>query len=201
MSETTCEPDLLLFAGIKYHAAGLLEPLKKEDMTLKKTYETIKALVSAIVAKKELMAFRFGSKIRVVFASSLGYASMPPALQFVYSMLDLVTDNSRKRLLIAAPNLLLEEVNLRPLKAELEARLADISHNLRGFDEFANILEGLEVVLCREVSNLTMQLKLKPEIDDDHHVISHLSATMWFRNFELATRHSEFYKRLNGSRA
>ena len=50
---------------------------------------------------------------RVVFASSPGYASMPPALQFVYAMLVLIAEGNGWRMLMAAPNRELEPVNLR----------------------------------------------------------------------------------------
>ena len=53
-SETPCEPELLLFAGMNdhLHAAGLLEHLKGEAPT------------------------------KVAFTTSLGYASMPPRCSF-----------------------------------------------------------------------------------------------------------------------
>ena len=38
----------------------------------------------------ESVVSRFGPKTRVAFSTSPGYASMPPALQFVYAMLILI---------------------------------------------------------------------------------------------------------------
>ena len=45
-SETPCEPELLLFAGMNdhLHAAGLLEPLRGEAPTPKKMWEAIQTL-------------------------------------------------------------------------------------------------------------------------------------------------------------
>ena len=42
-SETPCEPELLLFAGMNdhLHAAGLLDPLRSEEPTTKKIWEAI----------------------------------------------------------------------------------------------------------------------------------------------------------------
>ena len=57
------------------------------------------------------MACRLGSKMKVVFTSSPGYASMPPALQFVRAMLVLIAEGSGLRMFMAAPNRELEPVN------------------------------------------------------------------------------------------
>ena len=84
-SEMPCEPELLLFGGINdhLHAAGLLEQLKGDEPTPKKTWEAIQTLFAAINEVQESVSSRFGSKTKVVFTTSPGYASMPPALQFV----------------------------------------------------------------------------------------------------------------------
>ena len=65
---------------------------------------------------QELVASRLGSKTKVVFASSSGYASMPPSLQFVHAMLCLIVEGSGLRILMAAPNRELEPANLKRLK-------------------------------------------------------------------------------------
>ena len=96
-----------------------------------------------------MVTSRFGSKIRVVFASSPGYGSMSPTLQFVIKMLALITNNSGQRMRIAALNRELEETNLRPLKAELVACWEDISLARRGCSELAVILILLVEVLSR----------------------------------------------------
>ena len=76
---------------------------------------------------QELVASRFGPKMRVVFTSSPGYASMPPALQFVYAILILIAEGNAWRLLMAAPNRELEPVNLRLLKDVSETSCGRIS--------------------------------------------------------------------------
>ena len=43
----------------------------------------------------------------------------------------------------------------------------------------------LDEVLCLEVSNLVRQLKFNPEVGDDHPVIAHLTASLWFRIMDL----------------
>ena len=73
-------------------------------------------------------------------------------------------------------------MNLRRLKSEMAAAWADVSHALRGFYELADILIVLDEVLCLEVSNLARQLKFNPELGDDHLVITHLTASLWFRS-------------------
>ena len=88
-SEMPCEPELLLFAGMNdhLHAAGLLEQLKGDEPTPKKIWEAIQTLFAAMNEVQENVSSRFGPKTRVLFATSPGYASMPPALQFVYAIL------------------------------------------------------------------------------------------------------------------
>ena len=134
---------------------------------------------------QELEASRWGSKTKVVFASSPGYAGMPPALQFVYAMLILIADGNEWRMLMAAPNRELVLVNLRLLKSEVAAAWADVSQTLRGFYELVDILIVMDEVLCLEVSNLARQLKCKPEVGEDHPAITHLTASLRFRSMDF----------------
>ena len=75
-SEMSCEPELLLFAGMNdhLHAAGLLKHLKGEAPT---------PLFAAMTEMQESVVSRFGPRTRVAFTTSKGYASMPPASQSV----------------------------------------------------------------------------------------------------------------------
>ena len=86
---------------------------------------------------------------------------------------------------MAAPNRELEPTNLRLRKSELAAAWADVSHALRGFYELADILIVLDEVLLLEISNFARQLKFSPVIGDDHPIITHLTASLWFRSMEL----------------
>ena len=83
--ETPFEPQLRLFAGRidHLHAAGFLEPLKSGEAALKKIWEVVQTLFSAMNDIQGLVAVRLGSNTKVVFKSSPGYASMPPAHHFV----------------------------------------------------------------------------------------------------------------------
>ena len=186
-SEMPCEPELLLFAGMNdhLHAAGLLEQLKGDEPMPKKIWEAIQTLFAAMNEVQENVSSRFGPKTRVVFTTSPGYASMPPALQFVYAILVLIAEGNAWRILMAAPNRELEPTNLRLRKSELAAAWADVSHALRGFYEVADILIVLDEVFLLEVSNLARQLKFSPVIGDDHPIISHLTASLWFRGMYL----------------
>ena len=124
--ETQCEPELLLFAGMNdhLHAAKLLEHLRRGEPTPKKIWEAIQKLFSAMNEVQELVASRLGSKTKVVFGSSPGYAGMPPALQFVCAMLILIAEGNGWRMLMAASNRELEPVNLSILKSEVAAAWA-----------------------------------------------------------------------------
>ena len=174
-SEMPCEPELLLFAGMNdhLHATGFLEQLKGDEPAPKRIWEAIQTLFAAMNEVQENVTSRFGSKTRVVFMTSPGYASMPPALQFVYAVLILIAEGNGWRILMAAP------------KSELTAAWADVSHALRGFYELADILIVLDEVLLLEISNVARQLKLSPAIGDDHPIVAHLTASLWFRSIEL----------------
>ena len=88
-SEMLCEPELLLFAGMNANllAIGLLEQLKSDEPTPKKIWEAIQTLFAAMNEVQKNVSSRFGPEMRVVFTTFPGYASMPPALQFVYAIL------------------------------------------------------------------------------------------------------------------
>ena len=186
-SEMPCEPEFLLFAGMNdhLHATGLLEQLKGDQPAPKKIWEAIQTFFAAKNDVQENVSSRFGSETRVVFTTSPGYASMPPALQFVYAVLILIAEGNEWRILMAAPNRELEPTNLRLRKSELAAAWEDVSHALRGFYELADILIVLDEVLLLEISNFARQLKFSPVIGDDHPVISHLTASLWFRSMDL----------------
>ena len=172
-SEMPCEPELLLFAGMNdhLHATGFLEQLTGDEPAPKKIWEAIQTLFAAM---NENVASRFGSKTKVAFTTSPGYASMPPALQFVYAILILIAEGNGWHILMAAPNRDLEPTNLRLRRSELAAAWADVSHALRGFYKLADILIVLDEVLLLEISNFARQLKLSPISDspDNQSVVS-----------------------------
>ena len=118
-SEMPCEPELLLFAGVNdhLHATGFLEQLKGDEPAPKRIWEAIQTLFAAMNEVQENVASRFGSKTRVVFMTSPGYASMPPALQFVYAVLILIAKGNTWRMLMTAPNRELQPTNLRLCKS------------------------------------------------------------------------------------
>ena len=76
------------------HTAGLLEHLKSDAPTPKKVWEAIQTLFAAINEVQDNVTSRFGTKTKVAFTTSPGYASMPPALQFVYAILILIAEGN-----------------------------------------------------------------------------------------------------------
>ena len=56
---------------------------------------------------------------------------------------------------------------------------------VEGLYELADILIVLDEVLWKEISNFARQLKFSPVIGDDHPLISHLTASLWFRSMDL----------------
>ena len=67
-SETPCEPELLLLVGTneQLYAAGLLELLRSGKPAPKKMYEVVQTLFSAKNEMHKLVAFKLGSKTKVV---------------------------------------------------------------------------------------------------------------------------------------
>ena len=59
--------------------------------------------------------------------------------------------------------------------------MRDVSHALMGFYELADILIVLDEVLLLEISNLARQLKYNT-------IISHLTASLWFRGMDLTIK-------------
>ena len=100
-------------------------------------------------------------------------------------MLILIAEGNAWRVLIAAPNRELQQTNLRLLKSELATAWADVSHALRGFYELADILILLDEVLLLEISNFNRQFKFNPEIRENHPIIGHLTASLWFLGMDL----------------
>ena len=129
---------------------------------------------------QENVISRFGSKTRVVFTTSPGYASMPPALQF-----DL---NSRGECRADPDGSSQSRVGTDELEAS-QVRTGGgvevVSHALRGFYELADIRIVLDEVLLLEISNFARQLKFSPAIGDDHPIINHLTASLWFLSMDL----------------
>ena len=99
---------------------SIAEHLKGDASTPKKIWEAIQTLFAAMNEVQESVVSRFGPRTRVAFVISTGYASMPPASQFVYAMLILIAEGNAWRVLIAAPNRELEPTNLRLLKSDLQ---------------------------------------------------------------------------------
>ena len=74
---------------------------------------------------------------------------------------------------------------MRFLKSEMAVAWADVSHDLRGFYELADILIVLDEVLLPEISNFARPSKCSPDTRDDHPIISHLTPGLWFRGMDL----------------
>ena len=53
------------------------------------------------------------------------------------------------------------------------------------YEQVSLILIVLYKVLCLEISNLASKLKFNPEIGDDHPVVGHMTANLWFGSIEL----------------
>ena len=62
---------------------------------------------------------------------------------------------------------------------------SDISNAMRGLKANSLYLIVLDEVLGLELSKFSREVKMKPEINDDHKVIVDMSNDLWFRNDEI----------------
>ena len=166
--QTDMNPITIVFAGINDHlpSRGFLsrrrEPTTAEAAVWPAIEDTLKEGAFTKITP------------RAVFAMSPGYAHLPDGLKFVYAIVALLSEG-KYDVIISAPNREIEMENLRPLRAELPAVWSDISNAMRGFKDHSLHMLVLDEVLGLELSNFSRQLKLKPEIDDDHRVIVSMS--------------------------
>ena len=117
--------------------------------------------------------------------TSPGYASMSPALQFVYAVLILIAEGNGWRILMATPNRELEPTNWRLRKSELAAAWADVSPRVEGLLRVGRHPHCIGRGPLAGDIKLRQQLKFSPAIGDDHPIVTHLTASLWFRSMEL----------------
>ena len=91
----------------------------------------------------------------------------------------------RYDVIIPAPNSELDEKSLKLLRAEMPAVWSDISNAMRGLKANSLYLIVFDEVLGLELSKFSREVKMKPEINDDHKVIVDMSNDLWFRNDEI----------------
>ena len=182
--QTDMNPITIVFAGINDHLHGrgflsrLRDPTTAEDDVWPAIKDILQSMGEVVDATKE------GSFIKVtprtVFALSAGYACLPDGLKNVYAIVTFLAEG-KYDVIISAPNRMIEMENLRPLRAARTAVWSDISNAMRGLKDHALHMLVLDEVLGLELSNFSRQLKLKPEIDDDHRVVIAMSNDLWFR--------------------
>ena len=181
-------PITIVFAGINdhLHSRGFLSRLRDPTTAENAVWPAIKDILESmgevVDATKELSFTKVTP--RVVFALSPGYACLPDGLKFVYAIVTLLSEG-KYDVIISAPNRMIEMENLRPLRAEKPVVWSDISNAMRGFKDHALHMLVLDEVLGLELSNFSRQLKLKPEIDDDHRVVIAMLNDLWFRAMKV----------------
>ena len=119
-----------------------------------------------------------------LFVLSPGYEHFLGGLKFVYAMIALLSEGNND-VIRPALGSKVEAKNLRPLRSELHAVWSDIENAMRGLKDHSLHLPVLGLVLGLELSNFSMQLKLKPGNDDDHQMIVETSNDLWFRGIEV----------------
>ena len=190
-SEMPCETELLQFAGMNdhLHAAGFLEHLKSDAPTPKKIWEAIRTLFAAMNEVQECdFSIRSQDKGRVYNVPGVREhaAYIVICIRYLdpHSGRECVAgvDGSRQSW-TGADELETSEVGVG-------SGMGGGSRALRGFYELADILIVVDEVLSLEISNFARHLKYNPEIGDNHPIISHLTASLWFRGMDLTITRS-----------
>ena len=176
--QTEMNPITIVFAGINdhLHSRGFLNRLREPSTAEDAVWPAIKDILESMGEVMDTLKEGAFTKItpRAVFALSPAYAHLPDGLKFVYAMEALLSEG-KYDVIISARNRGIEMDNLRPLRAELSAVWAGISNAMRRFKDHSLPVLVLDEVLGLELSNFSLQLKLKPGIDDDHRVIVAMS--------------------------
>ena len=180
-------PITIVFAGINdhLHSRGFLSRLREPTTAKAAIRPATKDILESMSEVEDTLKESAFTKITpsVVFALSPGYAHFSDGLKFVYAIAALLSEG-KYDVIISAPNREIEMENLRPLRAELLAVCSDISNAMRGFKDHSLHKLVLDEVLGLELSNFSIQLKLKPGNDDDHRVFVAMSNDLWFRGME-----------------
>ena len=186
--QTEMNPITIVFAGINdhLHSRGFWSRLREPTTAESAVWPAIKDVLESMGEVVETLKEESFTKMtpRAVFALSPGYARLPDGVKFVYAIVVLLSEG-KYDVIISAPNREIEMENLRPLRAELPAVWSDISNAMRGFKDHALHMLVLDEVLRLKLSNFSRQLKLKPGIRNDHHVIVAMSKDLWFRGMDV----------------
>ena len=183
------EPQVIVVAGSNDHlqSRGLLTRLTDESIPSNEVIgEAILTLLSAMAEVETAAKQRFTQNaVKVVFVLSPGYAALPEPLQFVYTMVTTIAEG-RFKVIIPAPNRVVDPDNYYPSRSDLPAVWADISNAIQGLKACSTIRLVLDEVLGLELSNFTRLLKLRPGVDDDHVLLQQVADDLWFRQMDHA---------------
>ena len=164
------EPQVIVVAGSNDHlqSRGLLTRLTDGSIPSNEVIgEAIMTLLSAMAEVETAAKQRFTQNVvKVVFVLSPGYAALPEPLQFVYTMVKTIAEG-RFKVIIPAPNRVVDPDNFYPSRSELHAVWADISNATQGLKDCSTTRLVLDEVLGLELSNFARLLKLRPGVDDD----------------------------------
>ena len=177
------QPITTVFTGMNdhLHSWGFLSRLREPTTAKGAVWSAIKDIFESMGEVVDTLKEGVFTKItpRAVFALSPRYAHLTDGLKFVYAMVALLSEG-KYDVIISAPNRGIKIENLT-----LPAVWSDISNAMRGFKNQILHMLVLDEMLGLELSNFSRPLKLKPGIDDDHHVIVAMSNELWFREMEV----------------
>ena len=183
------EPQVIVVAGSNDHlqSRGLLSRLTDGSIPSNEVIgEAIMTLLSAMAEVEAAARQRFTMNVvKVIFVLSPGHAALPEPLQFVYTMVTTIAEG-RFKVIIPAPNRVVDPDNYYPSRSELPAVWADISNAIQGLRDCSTTRLVLDEVLGLELSNFARLLKLRPGVDDDHLLVQQVADDLWFRQMDHA---------------
>ena len=132
------DPQLIIIADSNDHlqSRGLLS--RQTDGWIPSNEIMGKAIMTLLLDMTELESSvqrHFArNMMKIIFVLSPGYATLPEPLQFAYTMVTTLAEG-RFKVVIPAPNRIVDPIDYNPLRSELPTVWADISNAIQGFKD------------------------------------------------------------------
>ena len=169
---------VIVIAGSNDHlqSRGLLSRLTDGSIPSNEIIGEAKMTLLSAMTEVEASVQRHFTRnvVKIIFVLSLGYATLPEPLQFVYTMVTSLAEG-RFSVIITAPNRMVDPNNFYPPRS-----------GIQGFKDCSTTRLVLDEVLGLELSNFARLLKLRPGVDDDHLLVQQVVNDLWFRQMDHA---------------
>ena len=174
------DPQVIIIARSNDHlqSRGLLSRLTDGSISSNEVIgQAIMTMLSAMNEVEASVQRHFTKNVvKVIFVLSPGYAALPEAIQFVYTMVTTLAEG-RFSVVIPEPDRTIDPNNYYLPRSELPAIWADISNAIQGFKDCSTTRLVLDEVLGLELSGWR-------GVDDDHLSVQQVANDLWFRQMD-----------------